>query len=214
MAAFLWARRPIVDELKRLQEANYPFVYIGRREVPDSQINWVINDYRKGSAEATQHLLDLGHRHLAFTSGRIENEAQIDKYDGCKDAIEAVEGAKLHTMLHDTISSQERLLQAIKQHQITALIVEQEASFHRILAMLSDAAIRIPEEISILSLTTAEHSLPYALNPTHLNLERRNVGAQAVKVLIDLMNSVLEHPQQVHMPTALVIGETTGPCPH
>ena len=40
-----------------------------------------------GSAMATRHLLDLGHRRIGFLSGPIETESRNDRYDGYRRAL-------------------------------------------------------------------------------------------------------------------------------
>ncbi len=205
---------PNRPELARLQREGYPFVYIGRREVPDCEINWVNADYQVGAAAAAQHLLELGHRQIGYAAQRLETESQLDKYDGCKSAIDKVPDACLQPVLGEAYATQAQLMKAIEDHHLTALIAEQAHTFHQILALLATTSVRIPADLSILSLTTAEHSLPYTLKPTHLNLDSRHIGAEAVRVLVDLINGAADYPQQVLTPTTLEVGDTTGPAPN
>src|SRR5690606_5408187 len=47
---------------------------------------------RKAGAEMTEHLLALGHRHIAFVSGDPDHLAMMRRLDGVRDALEAWDG--------------------------------------------------------------------------------------------------------------------------
>jgi DNA-binding LacI/PurR family transcriptional regulator len=54
-----------------------------------ANVDCVTVDNAHGSAMATQHLLDLGHRRIGFLSGPIETESRNDRYDGYRAALAA-----------------------------------------------------------------------------------------------------------------------------
>ena len=50
-----------------LLHERFPFVVIGR-EIPDQRVSYVVPDYYQGSYQATRHLVECGHRRIAFTT--------------------------------------------------------------------------------------------------------------------------------------------------
>ncbi|HEX2037918.1 MAG TPA: LacI family DNA-binding transcriptional regulator, partial [Chloroflexota bacterium] len=82
--SILLGASPDRDELRRLYEERYPFVYIGRREVAGCEIEWVVNDYAAGCEAAVRHLVSLGHRKVALTGGDRKAEAYRDRLAGCR----------------------------------------------------------------------------------------------------------------------------------
>lgn len=54
-----------------------------------ANVDCVTVDNVHGSAMATRHLLDLGHRRIGFLSGPIETESRNDRYDGYRAALAA-----------------------------------------------------------------------------------------------------------------------------
>lgn len=201
------------NELARLCEENYPFVYVGRREIDDHQINWVINDYRSGAIEVMQHLIDFNHRTIGFVANTLHLEPQQDKLAGCYHVLKDHPEAELTNFGYNTREKQEELMDSIVTKKLTALICDDNITFYRILEILKTLDIRIPEDLSIVSLTTAEIDRVYGLHPTHLNLDRPAIGEKAVEVLIQLIGGEIEAPQQIMMPAHFVAGDTTGPCP-
>lgn len=200
-------------ELARLSEENYPFVYVGRREIEDHQINWVINDYRSGAIELTRHLIEFKHRKFGFVANTLHLEPQQDKLAGCHYVLNDYPDSKLINFGYNTYDKREQLIDSILKKEITALICDDNITFYRILEILKTLDIRIPEDLSIVSLTTAEIDRVYGLSPTHLNLDRPTIGEKAVEVLIQLIEDEITSPQQIMMPAHFVAGDTTGLCP-
>ncbi len=200
------------EELARLHSENYPFVYVGRREIPNHEINYVINDYAAGTAEVAQHLIDLGHRKLGFVANLINFEPEYDKIRGCHTVVDNYPEASVTTF---SFGKQQHadLVEQVQQKHITAVLCTDDSSFITTLKLFEQANIRIPEDVSIVCLTTAEYDQSLGLQPTHLYLNRPGIGEKAVEVLIKLIDGELESPQQIMMPTVFVAGETTGPCP-
>lgn len=202
------------DELSRLCEENYPFVYVGRRQVPNHEINYVINEYAAGTAEVTKHLIELGHRNFGFVANRLDFEPQQDKLSGCRTILQDYPDSEVTILSYDTpLENEEKLVKQIHEEKITALLCDDDDRLHATLKILERAKIRIPNDISIASLTTAEFDLSVGLQPTHLYLNRPAIGEKAVEVLIQLIKGDLKAPQQIIMPAHFVAGDTTGPCP-
>jgi len=80
----------VPDDIKRMTKAGMPTVLVAR-EVPGLDTSPVIRgDDRTGIRLATAHLLDLGHRRIAFVGGRPQSSAGRERRRGYEDAIEAV----------------------------------------------------------------------------------------------------------------------------
>jgi len=202
------------EELTRLHDEGYPFVYVGRREIPDRDINWVINDYASGTADATRHLIELGHRKFGFVANDLTLEPQRDKIKGCRQILDELPETSLLLLAYDNDDyEREGLVQRIQNENITALMCTDDLSFSIILEALTRKGLRVPDDISIISLTTAEFDPTTGLQPSHLHLNRPLIGEKAIELLVQLVNGDVETPQQITMPAIFVAGETTGPCP-
>lgn len=199
------------QELRRLHDEGYPFVYIGRREVPGCQINWVTHDYRIGSAEGVRHLLEMGHRRFAFLSTPPGHEPQLDKLAGCREALDAYPDAQLMEYDYDEFDPPPTLVDDLARAQVTALLCDARTLFENVLHQLHKAGVKVPADMSVLSMTTATNSLPYALRPSYVLLDQQGVGAVATRILVEQTQGKSKGPQQILMPCKFVPGETTGP---
>jgi DNA-binding LacI/PurR family transcriptional regulator len=197
-------------ELARLSEERYSFVYIGRREVPGHAINWVANDYQMGSYQAAQHLFQLGHTTVAFCGNSMNAEPQHDKLAGCHKAVNEAQGVEFLTIPEDIFKDRPNFLRALHDNHITALLCSDNNAFYSVLSYFYEQGIRVPEDISVVCLTSIEHSLPYPHLPSFVQLNRPTLGQVAVQTLIKLMNGEFTDPQQIYIPCEFVAGGTTS----
>lgn len=208
--AILLGASPDRDELKQLTGEDYPFVYIGRRDVPGCDIDWVVGDYTAGSYEATRHLIELGHRRLGFVGYTPNTEASRDKLTGCQQAVDETEGAELIVLPDVDLTQPDQLNSMLNQYNVTALICREMWIFSNVLRLLENIPVRVPADLSILSLTAGDAGMVSALMPTQLRIHRREVGELAVRTLIARLDGTATAPQQIRVPCKLVIGNTTA----
>jgi LacI family transcriptional regulator len=79
---------PIVpsEYLDALRERNFPFVLLDQGDSSGSSViveasNW------QGGYDATQYLIDLGHRRIGFIAGLMEIQSAVDRFEGYKAAL-------------------------------------------------------------------------------------------------------------------------------
>jgi DNA-binding LacI/PurR family transcriptional regulator len=199
------------EELRLLAEEGYPFVSIGRREVTGHRISWVASDYTAGSAEATRRLIELGHRRLAFLGMGPPPETSAEKLQGCRDALAGVEGSGLAVWERDLLSTPDVFIQAMRSFAPTALICAEIATLASAVSILIAASYRIPDDLSMVSLTDGEANIPLGMRPTAVGLNRHLMGEMAVRILIDQMQRAIAPPQQMRSACQLIQGNTTAP---
>jgi DNA-binding LacI/PurR family transcriptional regulator len=198
------------DELRMLAEEGYPFVSIGRREVVGHRIDWVASDYRAGSAEATRYLIELGHRRLAFLGMGPPAETSTEKLQGCQAALAGVEDGELVVWNRDLLAEPGAFIRAVNDFRRTALVCSEINTLVAAVQQLSAAAIRIPDDLSVVSLTDGEVDLPFGMRPTVVCLNRHLIGETAVRVLLNRMQDAGAEPQEIRFPCQLVLGNTTA----
>ncbi|GIU36188.1 LacI family transcriptional regulator [Shewanella hafniensis] len=74
--------------LKALTEidANYVRIIAGEKDKDQNGLTILVND-KFGAVEITQHLIDLGHQHIAFISGDLHHESTKERLLGFKQAL-------------------------------------------------------------------------------------------------------------------------------
>ena len=211
--SILMGAQPDRAELQRLVDENYPFVYIGRREVPGYEIDWVTHDYQTGAQEATHHLLALGHSRIGFVIVGECFEPQHDKLTGIHQAMTDRPDTQMSVLPLQEFDSSESFAKELRRQNITALMCDDRLIFDEVMMMLDRQQLRVPAQVSVLSLTTANQSLPYMLEPTYLQLDQHRAGETAARILVKRINREVTGPQQIVLPGKFVPGQTTGAAP-
>ncbi|BCV37400.1 MULTISPECIES: LacI family DNA-binding transcriptional regulator [Shewanella] len=66
--------------------ANYVRIMAGDRVLADTGLAVLVND-RSGAVAITQHLIDLGHRQIAFLSGDYQHQSTKERLEGYRQAL-------------------------------------------------------------------------------------------------------------------------------
>ena len=198
-------------ELARLVDDGYPFVYIGRRQVPGREIDWVVSDYIQAGYEGAHHLLALGHRHLGFVWVAPQTEEVQDRVQGCQTATGEVEGAELVVLPPEISEHADQIDAALRRHRLSALLCAGQGSLRATLSRLQEVGRQVPRDLSIVALSFDEgRQWPWpTLRPTHVRHQESLVGETAVRALVARLEGEVEGPQHIRIPCELAVGNTT-----
>ncbi|MCL6429909.1 MAG: LacI family transcriptional regulator [Anaerolineae bacterium] len=209
--AILMGPYPDRAELRRLAKEGYPFVFIGRREVSGCQIDWAASDYAAGSAAATRHLIELGHRRVAYAEHSPDRESSVDRLEGCRTAVSEAADAELVILPQALVADAAELLAVARQAGVTALVCESPSTLGALLQEARGVGIRVPGDLSMLCLSDCETGVGPWQQPSHLRLNRQMVAEAAVRVLIGRLSGSAAGIQHVLVPCEFLAGDTTGP---
>lgn len=193
-----------------------PTVLFGRI-VDDRRSDTVTIDNVSAGRQATNYLLDLGHRRIGSITGPLQLTTGRGRHDGMMQALQARGVTPLphhirsgefregtaYSMAREILESEDRP---------TALYVANGVMALGLMRALSDLGLRCPEDISIAStdtipgigglrprLTRTEHPLSDMVN-------------EAFRLLIDrISNGAPPSPRNVVFQPALVVGESCAP---
>lgn len=75
------------ERLASIADSNLPIVVVGR-DFHHESVDYISADNLTGGFEATQHLIDLGHRRIAFIGAAYENRNSLKRLQGYLNALE------------------------------------------------------------------------------------------------------------------------------
>ena len=209
--AVLMGRHPDHDEIRRLIEEGRTFVYIGRREIPGCDFDWVAPDYRSGAREATQRLIALGHRRIGY----IGTSAGAGTYDadrlaGCRDAAGAHPDVSLIRLPDAVLGEGPALVEAIRRERLSALVCNSNETMAVVLPHLQAASVAVPDRLSLVSLTDDRVDLPPGVVPSGIQLNRADVGAEALRLLVQRLSGMEGPPEHRLIPCLYRDGNTVA----
>lgn len=196
------ARRnePLIDEAREL---GIPCVLVGRQS-PDLTLGAVGRDEEEVTFQATNYLLELGHRAVAFVGG---DEAYSYTHSRLKGYQRALKQRNVHTLerwiaLGDGKAAAERVLAA--SPEITAAIFVNDAYAMEGLPVFQAAGRVIPDDLSVISFDDTQEARSFHPPLTSVSYPRFQEGLWSVKVLVDHIRQPLMKSCQVIFRASLI----------
>ncbi len=203
------------DDLAELAKEDFPFVFIGRREVPGVELSYVAADYVGATSEVVRNLTGLGHRRLAYLKLADDQEPTRDRAEGFRQGLTEAGIPDDHVVVHqlqDPATITGALLQDWLAAGITALLVEPTEDDTAIVAVERAAAaagIRIPEDCSVVLLGNP----PAGREWTRFSLPREDMGREAVRLLLELLDDEDRQPRRTYVTCTPIAGDSVAEAP-
>ncbi|WP_405792043.1 LacI family DNA-binding transcriptional regulator [Streptomyces sp. NBC_01506] len=208
------------EELSALVREDFPFVFVGRREVDDGELSYVAADYVSATSALVAELARLGHRRILYLRALEDSEPTRDRAEGYRRGLAEAglvpDEALIRSLADPAELSIEHVEEWIGGLGITALLVE-PAEDNRLTEALAAVAgterVRFPQDCSLALLGDPPSWTPESRNWTRFSLPRAEMAGEAVRVLIELLDQEAPEPQQLTVPCVFVPGDSIGPAP-
>jgi LacI family transcriptional regulator len=193
-----------------------PVVLLGR-SIDDGQLDTVTIDNLSAGRQATNYLLDLGHRRIGSITGPMQLTTGSGRLQGMMEAMAARGLAPLAGHVRsgefreDVAYSVARdLLQAIDRP--TALYVANGVMAIGVMRAVADLGLRCPEDVSIASTDTIAGVGGLTPRLTRTEHPVTDMTNEALRMLIDRIDDKVALPaRNVVFQPALVVGESCAP---
>jgi DNA-binding LacI/PurR family transcriptional regulator len=203
-----------------LQEGGVPFVLIGRTEDTEG-LSYVDIDFDRTVRDAVDHLVGLGHRSIVYVN---HSEAAIQS--GYGPALrtkvvfdEIMRGLDLEPLMIPAGDSAEEGRLAIREAlsrrpDLTAVIAMNENALFGILGELAGRGLRVPEDVSVVSMVTSPQVADLATPAlTTLTSPGSTLGRLAVEALVRAISDDAVEAHQDLVACVLEVRGSTGPAP-
>lgn len=188
-----------------------PIVSTGRALRSKSAIGFKIdNDY--GAYLAVRHLIDLGHRHIAFVSGPTNHADARERLEGYRRALAEAKIRFDENLVVDGDFHEAGGLEAVSRllasnATFTAIFAANDLSAYGVRLGLYRKGIRVPEDISLVGFDDL-HGSAYTAPPlTTVHQPLYDIGLIATHTLLAIIDG--KETQWDVPPLELVVRETT-----
>jgi LacI family transcriptional regulator len=223
MAAQRWvdgvlfvATRNTFGGLEPLRAAGIPVVAVDR--IPDGYDGpWVILDNRRTGELVAEHLLDLGHRHVAHISGPLDLRLSDERLEGFSAAVEDGGAALVARAAGDDswscASGHDAMWSILEARpRPTAVFASNDRLAIGAMRAAAEAGLRIPDDISIVGVDDIEFAAYQSPPLTTVRQSLADVATLGTKILIDLLRGEpADRPQVVFKPELVVRQSTANP---
>jgi LacI family transcriptional regulator len=201
------------DSLDFLRRRNLPVVMIDRN-VPSVELDAVLTDNQLGGLLATRHLLDLGHTRIACIAGPSSITPSAERIIGYRKALEQAglpydESLVLRGDYHAQ-SGLEITHSILKMDpRPTAIFALNDLMAWGALRAAAEAGCSVPKDLAVVGYDDLE--LSRFTNPplTTVAQPKKEIGVQAVNMLIDRMSQRNKPPTRVVLPPELIVRRST-----
>ncbi len=208
---------PRDDDVERFARTNIPIVLV---DADHPALSRVVTDDVNGGRLATQHLIDLGHRRIAYISDPLDTPFNFtssrDRYQGYRLALEQA-GIPFRPDYHRQgehgryearhLASQ---LLAMPEPP-TAIFAASDTQAMGVLEAAQDAGLQVPRDLSVIGYDDVEISEYLGL--TTMRQQLFESGAQGVRMLLEMLTTPPATPRRELLPAELIVRGTTAPPP-
>ena len=194
-----------------LLDSGIPLVAFDR-EVADPRIDAVIADNVSGTRTATEHLITLGHRDIAFVGGRYEVETGRERLDGYESAMRAagLEPRSVSGGFKADAAQVEVAALLAGKARPTALLVANNLMTLGALAALAEAGAAVPGDVALVAIDDPPWA-PFVAPPlTTAAQPVRRMAADAMAMLLDRVHGRRESAQRIVHPFELRVRASCG----
>lgn len=204
------------SQLGAFQRRNLPVVVIDPMNPPGTKVVSVGATNWAGGKSATQHLVDLGHRRIAYVGGVEKsecNQARLHGYmstlltEGIEVNYEYIVHGQFRTE-HGTAASQQLFG---LENPPTAIFAASDGIAVGILGEARRQGIHVPADLSLVGFDDtylAEQSVPQL---TSVSQPLQEMGASALRSLLRQIHGETTGSRRVELATALHVRESTAP---
>ncbi|WP_166849631.1 LacI family DNA-binding transcriptional regulator [Isoptericola sp. BMS4] len=203
-----------------LRDAGVPFTMIGRtRDV--AGLPSVDVDFERTTREAVDHLVGLGHRHLAFV-----NHSEATAAEGYAPTFRAEEGFAAAVRAHglepvvrrvdeSPQAGREAAAELLdRSPRPTAVVTMNEIATFGVVAELQQRGIGVPDEMSVLAIVTSPGVADMSNPPlTTMHSPGADLGRLAVATLLSQVAGDPPPAAATLIPCTLEPGRSVGPAP-
>lgn len=204
---------PYVDQRFTLIPQDFPLIFLGAT-VRGGQADAVRLDDLTAGRKATQHLLDLGHTHIACLTGVIEEDCASDRLAGYQQALleRGIQPQRDLIISGDWSprSGYEGIFQLLSRKlPFSAIFAQNDCIAAGAIRGAHEAGLFIPQDVSIIGFDDIPLSAYFNPALTTMQQDLFEIGRVAVHRLIDRIQNLDLPYEQVHLPANLVVRNST-----
>ncbi|MDD5062749.1 MAG: LacI family DNA-binding transcriptional regulator [Candidatus Marinimicrobia bacterium] len=192
--------------VEQVKKTSIPVVFVNPNFLNDDYDQIFIDD-EHGALQATQYLINKGHKRIGFISGDLERKSFLLRYQGYRKALayNKIEYDDEIVRTGGLENGYEQVATLMKQkNRVTAIFATNDLNAIYGYKAVEDTGLRIPQDVSIIGFDDID--LSKIANPplTTIRVYKEEMGSIAVRVLLQLINKENRKPTTTLLPVKLI----------
>jgi LacI family transcriptional regulator len=189
---------------------NLPFVFVDYYP-QEGDYSAALIDNVDGGMQATQYLVECGHRSIGFIGGDLAHPSIRDRLQGYRMALDNAQilykaknviTTESSTTRKSGYHATEELLG--KKTNITAIFACNDAMAFGAMQFLKDHGYQIPRDISLIGFDDVTADLYTDPPLSTIRVPKVDLGAEAMRLLLEILNKKVKTPKKVLIPVELI----------
>lgn len=186
------------DQAHQLLEYGFPIVVINHQSAENFHFS-IYHDDVDGIQKITRHLLELGHKQIAYLGNSLSGRTNLDRLTGFQREMEnaglAVPGEFFYHVpgIDPNLGLESTNYFLNLKNRPTAVVCYNDVLALGVLKGFNQAGIRVPEDISVTGFDNISFSEFMIPSLTTFDQPKRSIGVEAAQLLLDLLNSDLSN---------------------
>jgi LacI family transcriptional regulator len=204
------------DELRMLKRQGYPFVVVDPRDPPPDGIPCVSAMHAAGAKQATEHLLELGHRRIGVIAGSPGWYANEERMIGFRGALAAAGILQSPELIVYSDWRTPRGIEAADQllslpNPPTAIFGFNDNVAIGALIAARNRGLSVPEDLSVVGFDDTFQAAIVTPPLTSVRQPLAEMGRMGVSLLTRLIDGQRVDAVRLELSTTLVVRESTAP---
>ena len=196
-----------------LDQKHFPYVLIDHPGIDSGMGNTITVTNWQGAYDATQYLIDLGHRRIGFITGFVEVASAQERLAGYQTAIRdnglfvdpelIIKGDFLEASGYEAAQKFLNL-----ENPPTAIFASNDGCAFGAMKAINEAGYHVPRDVSLVGFDDVPEASYMRPALTTVRQPLREMGQLATRLLIERLEDPTIQPVQVEFPTELIIRDS------
>ncbi len=178
-------------------------------EHDDSEKTIILSDYRQAAFDATEYLIQLGHKRICFITQKFKNvRSRLERYQGYEDALGKydIPVDEHHIQYWQRDSGLQNSPQSIlgSKNAPTAFFAQHLAITVDLLRAMDRAEVRFPEDVSVIGFDEIPMAEFFKVPITVVKQQPYVIGSRAAELLIDKIRRPDQAATRILVPCTLI----------
>lgn len=172
----------------------------------------------QGAMAATEYLIELGHRRIGFLAGRSDLESARRREHGYREALTRAgipfdpNLVRVGGYTEESARSPARELLQLTARP-TAIFAANDVSAIQTMRVANEMGLEVPQDLSVIGFDNIPESALTTPPLTTIDQSIQEMGYEAAKLLVALINEPDSHPIHLTLPTELVVRQSCRAIP-
>ncbi|MFI7635530.1 LacI family DNA-binding transcriptional regulator [Nonomuraea sp. NPDC049400] len=200
------------------EDLEVPIVTIDPIDTTESRLVSIGSTNWAGGRSATEHVIKLGHRRIAWIGGPLGSAPSLERFHGYQAALDSAGVTPDRALIrHEAFSVEAGLrhghdILALDERP-TAIVAGNDEIAVGVLAAAKELGIAVPGELSVTGFDDTPQAQWTTPRLTSVRQPLVGMGRMAVETVLGMADGVQPASRHLQLATALSVRDSTGPAP-